>query len=171
MRMSHTVQVNLIADHGISIMGSEINVHNIETIFLDSIGQIYNIKLKHPEYPYLQHGWPCEVWEGDARGCFAKNLIRRFNCFDEKPWFFNEPEHIGNGITFDHYRPIGTEWDFLTEEVEKIKIMDCGEKGIFKPAGYIQYAQTEFTVEHPNIKTVLPKEYYGQTIQRPSWAK
>lgn len=56
--MSHTVQVNMIADQEISINGIEINIHDIKTIYVDSNGKIYdvfcfekseNVKLKTEE--------------------------------------------------------------------------------------------------------------------------
>jgi len=44
--MSHTVQVNLIADQEIKINGEEVNVHDIESIFLNSDGVISCITKK-----------------------------------------------------------------------------------------------------------------------------
>lgn len=44
--MSHSVKVNLIANQTISFFGKEVNIHDIETICLDSNGEIESYKLK-----------------------------------------------------------------------------------------------------------------------------
>ncbi len=44
--MSHTVQVNLIADQIITFQEFEINIHNIETIILDPDGVIKEIVVR-----------------------------------------------------------------------------------------------------------------------------
>ena len=38
--MSHTVKINLTADQEINILGDTINIHDLETIFLDGDGKI-----------------------------------------------------------------------------------------------------------------------------------
>jgi hypothetical protein len=44
--MSHTVEVNLIADQLITFQGFDINIHNIETIILGSEGEIKEIVVR-----------------------------------------------------------------------------------------------------------------------------
>jgi len=47
--MSHTVTVKLIADQIIEIAGKEVNVHDIETVYVNSKGQIEEVAIKSTE--------------------------------------------------------------------------------------------------------------------------
>ena len=49
MRMSHRVTINMIADQEISIMGKNINIHDIDTIIVNDDGQIVETWLKKEE--------------------------------------------------------------------------------------------------------------------------
>jgi len=123
--------------------------------------RLYNEQRKkiHTD-PYLQPGWPCELkliaspkkwvgyWDGEAF-CRYHDLTHN----EEHRW------KLGH----HHYRPIGTEWDFAPEWAVSVYSTDIPGNTC-----WIYRAGEEDTVD---IKTVLPAEYYGQTIQRPIWAK
>ena len=44
--MSHTITIKLIADQEIEVQGKEVNIHDIETIYVDGCGKITEVTLK-----------------------------------------------------------------------------------------------------------------------------
>ena len=72
----HSVPINLIADQEIEALGKRINVHDIETITLDTNGNIVNISL-HKEDD--RGGWRCSKC-GDRVP--TKILLRDGLCFE-----------------------------------------------------------------------------------------
>ncbi len=44
--MNHTVQVNMIAEQVIEINGKEVNVHDIESIYVNNWGEILEVATK-----------------------------------------------------------------------------------------------------------------------------
>ena len=47
--MSHMVTVKLVADQIIEVEGKEVNVHDIETVYVNSKGQIKEVAIKGAE--------------------------------------------------------------------------------------------------------------------------
>jgi len=60
--MSHSVKVILIADQEIELLGEEVNIHDLKTIYLDSRGKIIEYAL----FP------PNKAIEPTARGLFIE---------------------------------------------------------------------------------------------------
>jgi len=128
--------------------------------------------------PYLQPGQICEVWD-DGPPNEGSVAIKHLQYFAEISYgrlrFFTDHKDGNKGIyQWEHYRPIGTEWDHAKEDVDRINI---GSNGCFTWRGTMTtYHSFGGEMKHETIleakmKTILPKEYYGQTIQRPEWAK
>jgi hypothetical protein len=118
------------------------------------------------EDPYLQPGWPCEVDRGD--GVFSlkyynETIDKNTHCFVAIKDNVGKVHWEGSDVYTRSYRPIGTEWDFAPGWADKLKITVDGEC-IFKEVDDV------IDEWHTHIKTVLPPEYYGQTISRPEWA-
>ena len=44
--MSHTVTVKLIADQEIEVQGKEVNIHDIETVYINGDGVITEVALR-----------------------------------------------------------------------------------------------------------------------------
>ena len=44
--MSHTVTVKLIADQEIEVQGKEVNIHDIETVYINGDGVINEVALR-----------------------------------------------------------------------------------------------------------------------------
>ena len=72
--MSHSIKITLIADQEIRLLGDVINIHDIETIKLNSHGVIVSYsKSTAAQQPVeansLCCGNPCFVWEAGVEKC------------------------------------------------------------------------------------------------------
>jgi hypothetical protein len=111
--------------------------------------------------PYLQPGWPCEVWD-DNRAGDPSHVLRYYTGVSDSELRFSEWNdrcaNIAN--TWDHYRPIGTEVDFIEDGVEFYEITANGYAFWYSPDGTCR-----------TIKSVLPAEHWGRRFAVPEWAK
>ena len=136
----------------ILVIPDELNIHSI----------VDEIKIEPKKDPYLQPGWPCEVWDD---GIYTKHLRYFVRPTDSGRWFAESVSGLTcmNSMEYDNYRPIGTEWDFAPDKADYIVIGQNGNAEFMSNGPYCCNSGL--------IKTVLPKEYYGQTMHRPEWAK
>ena len=67
--MSHTTKVNLVADQEIRLLGKDINIYDLQTIFVECDGKIVDYSLKKAS----QH-----TVEADAEGCNACGFNKKF---------------------------------------------------------------------------------------------
>jgi hypothetical protein len=108
--------------------------------------------------PYLQPGWPCEVWWGSGK------TLRYYN---KNKKFVGDSGVLGKdaGMAWLKYKPIGTEWDFIHADIDEV-VMRYWDNEFDKLS--FSWNRRGYTM---NLHSVLPKEYEGQIIQRPEWAK
>ncbi len=113
--------------------------------------------------PYLQPGWPCEVW--DAGLCGKRLCYYVGEAIGEKMFvlYRNSLTEGAPGNPYTNYRPIGTEWDFAPKHAHVIQIDELGYAAFFDESGIFRFQQS--------LQTVLPEKYHGMTIRRPEWAK
>jgi hypothetical protein len=113
--------------------------------------------------PYLQPGWPCEVWDNNRAGETVYVLRYYTGVSDSELRFSEWNDGCADGAnTWDYYRPIGTEWDFAPEWADRL---------VIEPFGSVTFYGGMTESQTVRIKTVLPEEYWGKTIPRPKWAK
>ena len=129
-----------------------------EWIKLSELRRYYNPEVKRGNEghdPYLQPGWPCEVWDEWGVDCHLRyysmgGFVKKFSSIGEIA-----------GMEFSNYRPIGTEWDFAPEWADRLVIETFGKIRFYG----------DMMAQPTGIDTVLPEMYHGQTIPRPEWAK
>ena len=67
--MSHSVKITLIADQEIKLLGKDVNIHDIDAIFLDNNGRVVNYLLKERKVKkcFLSANTIREMWLSGER--------------------------------------------------------------------------------------------------------
>jgi len=84
--MSHSVQVTLIADQYVQLLGKEVNVHDLDTITLDNDGVVAS----------FQEKGCCGITKEDQE--YLVGLAEMFETKDRVDFERGQRIHIGNAI-------------------------------------------------------------------------